>query len=174
MEHSLITRPSIYHGPDSFTYRSNDGTAESNIATVAITVNSVNSIPVANGDSYNTNEDTRLTIAAPGVIGNDVDEDGEALQASLVTGPAHGTLSLGATGGFVYTPAAKFNGFDSFTYRVSDGIANSNTATVTIVIDAVNDAPIAVNDAYTTAKDTSLTISASGVLSNDTDASPMC
>ncbi len=159
-----------YHGPDSFTYRSNDGTAESNIATVAITVNSVNSIPVANGDSYNTNEDTRLTIAAPGVIGNDVDEDGEALQASLVTGPAHGTLSLGATGGFVYTPAANFNGSDSFTYRVSDGIANSNTATVTIVIDAVNDAPIAVNDAYTTAKDTSLTISASGVLSNDTDA----
>ncbi len=59
----------------------------------------------------------------------------------LVTGPSHGTLTLNADGSFSYTPAANFNGSDSFTYRASDGTLTSNVATVTLTVTAVNDAP---------------------------------
>ena len=63
-------------------------------------------------------------------------------------------MTLNADGSFTYTPAANFNGTDSFTYTASDGTAASNVATVTITVTGVNDAPVAVNDAATTAEDT--------------------
>ena len=62
-------------------------------------------------------------MTAPGVLANDTDVDGATLTAVLVTGPAHGTLALNADGSFTYTPAANFNGADSFTYRANDGPA---------------------------------------------------
>ena len=62
-----------------------------------------------------------LTVAAPGVLGNDADPDGNPLTATLVTGAGHGSLTLNANGSFTYTPAANFNGTDTFTYRASDG-----------------------------------------------------
>ena len=62
-------------------------------------------------------------------------------------------MTLNADGSFTYTPNANFNGTDSFTYTASDGTADSNVATVTITVDAVNDAPVAVNDAATTDED---------------------
>src|SRR5439155_1612203 len=110
-----------------------------------------------------------LTVVAPGVLGNDTDVDGDALTAVLVGGPSHGALTLNADGGFTYTPAANFNGSDSFSYKASDGVAQSNVATVTLTITAVNDAPVAVNDTYTTNEDTPLTVVAPGVLSNGSD-----
>ena len=56
------------------------------------------------------------------MLGNDADPDGEhALTAVLVSGPAHGTLTLNADGSFTYTPDANYSGPDSFTYRASDG-----------------------------------------------------
>src|SRR6185369_16455161 len=110
-----------YNGPDSFTYRANDGEADSNVATAAITVKPVNDAPVAGDDSYSTDEDTALTIAAAGVLGNDSDGEGSALHAVLVSGPAHGALTLNADGSFTYTPSADYNGPDSFTYRANDG-----------------------------------------------------
>ena len=83
-----------YCGPDSFTYKANDGDADSNIATVTITVACVNDPPVAVDDSYNATEDTPLTIAAPGVLTNDTDVDtGDASTAVLVSGPAHAAAS---------------------------------------------------------------------------------
>ena len=92
------------------------------------------------------------------------------LTAVLVSGPAHGTLTLNADGSFTYTPAANFNGTDSFTYKANDGAADSNVATVTSRSTAVNDAPVAVNDSYTTNEDTPLIDRrAPGVLANDTD-----
>ena len=133
-----------FNGPDSFTYQASDGTAPSNVATVSITVNPVNDPPTAANDSYSTAEDTALSVAAPGVLGNDSDPDGNALTASLVSGPSHGTLTLNANGSFSYTPAANYNGPDSFTYRASDGTATSNVATVSITVSSVNDAPIVV------------------------------
>jgi hypothetical protein len=73
-------------------------------------------------------------VAASGVLGNDSDIDGDALTATLVSGPSHGSVSLGANGSFSYIPAPSFAGSDSFTYRAFDGTANSNTATVSITV----------------------------------------
>ena len=122
---------------------------------------------VAANDAYATIEDSTLNVAAPGVLGNDTDADGNALTAQIVTGPAHGALALNANGSFGYTPLANYNGSDSFTYRANDGTANSNIATVTITIGAVNDPPLAANDTAATAEDTPVAIA---VLANDSDA----
>ena len=158
-----------YNGPDAFTYKANDGKADSNVATVSIAVSAVNDAPVASNDSYATAEDTALTVAAPGVLSNDTDVDGNALTAVLVSGPAHGTLTLNANGSFSYTPAANYNGADSFTYKANDGSADSNVATVSLTITAVNDPPVAVNDAYAVKPNATLTVPAPGVLANDGD-----
>ena len=158
-----------YNGTDSFTYKANDGLLDSNVATVTITINAVNDAPIAVDDSYNATEDNTLTIVAPGVLGNDSDVEGSPLTALLVAGPGNGSLSLNANGSFVYTPNANFNGTDSFTYRANDGAANSNVATVTITVNAVNDAPVAANDSYSVNEDGSLTASAPGVITNDND-----
>ena len=99
----------------------------------------MNDEPVANDDAYSTDEDTVLTVAAPGVLGNDSDVDGDPLTTVLVTGVANGTLTLNADGSFDYTPAVDFHGTDSFTYDVSDAVGNTATATVTISITPVSD-----------------------------------
>ena len=110
-----------YNGPESFTYKANDGTADSNIATVTITVDPVNDAPVAADDGYTTNEDTPLTVAAPACWPTTPTSTATTLTAALVGGPAHGTLTLNADGSFTYTPTANYNGTDSFTYKANDG-----------------------------------------------------
>jgi VCBS repeat-containing protein len=160
------TPTALYFGPDSFTYRANDGQADSNVATVSITVNHVNHPPVANNDAYSLNEDASLTVAAPGVLANDTDIDGDTLHAALVAGPVHGTLALNADGSFTYTPAPLFFGADSFTYRANDGLANSNVATVSLTINHVNHPPVANDDSASTNENVPVTIA---VLANDTD-----
>ena len=165
-------------GPSSIAVRDFDGdnkldlaVANVNSDNVSVLLNntSVNQAPVANNDTYSTAEDTPRTVAAPGVLANDTDADGNPLSASVVTGPAHGALTLSANGAFTYTPAANFNGPDSFTYQASDGTAQSDPATVTITVSASNDAPTATADAYSTGEDTALTMNAPGVLTNDSD-----
>jgi VCBS repeat-containing protein len=159
-----------FNGGDSFTYRASDGNLESDVATVTIAVRPVNDAPKAADDAFATDEDTPLSVVAPGVLGNDADADGDTLTAALVSGPSHGNLSLNANGSFTYTPAADFNGSDSFTYRASDGDLESNVATVEITVRAVADAPSAADDAYATDEDTPLSVVAPGVLGNDADA----
>ncbi|HMS55856.1 MAG TPA: Ig-like domain-containing protein [Fimbriimonadaceae bacterium] len=127
-----------FNGADSFTFKINDGTEDSNIATVSITVDAVNDAPTAQDDNYNTAEDTLLDVDAPGVLGNDSDLD-VGLTAILVTGPSFGTLNLNSDGSFEYTPQANFNGVDTFTYKANDGQEDSNVATVTITVTPVND-----------------------------------
>src|SRR5439155_435442 len=158
-----------YNGPDSFTYRINDGTVDSNVATVTLTINAVDDAPVAGNNNYTTSESTSLAVGAPGLLGNDTDVEGDALTAILVSGPSHGTLALAANGGFSYTPAAGYNGLDSFSYRANDGTADSHAATVTLTISPVNDAPAAANNNYSTNEDVTLTVNAPGMLGNDTD-----
>ena len=158
-----------YHGTDSFTYKANDGTANSTPVTVTITVKAVNDAPVAVADNYSMNEDGTLNITVPGVLGNDTDVDGDALTAVLVTGVSHGHLTLNPNGSFTYTPNANYNGTDSFTYQANDGTANSTSVTVTITVNAVNDAPVAVADSYSMNEDGTLNITVPGVLGNDTD-----
>jgi VCBS repeat-containing protein len=75
------------------------------------------------------------------VLANDSDPDNDPLSAGLVSGPSHGTLNLSTDGAFTYSPAVNYNGPDSFTYRASDGTLASNPVTVTITVNAVNDAP---------------------------------
>src|SRR5262249_37363563 len=79
----------------------------------------VNDAPVAGNDSYTTAEDTQLSIAAPGVLGNDTDVDGDALSPILVSGPAHGALALSTNGSFTYTPAANYNRQTVFSDRAT-------------------------------------------------------
>ena len=164
------TPASGYSGPDSFTYHANDGSLNSNIATVSITVNSVNTAPVAAADSFSTNQNTALVVTAAGVLTNDTDAQSNTLTAILSAGPSHGSLSLNANGGFTYTPTTGYTGPDSFTYRANDGSLNSNIATVSINVNAVNTAPVALDDSYSINKNSMLVVSAAGVLTNDTDA----
>jgi trimeric autotransporter adhesin len=90
--------------------------------------------PVAVPDTYDANWNTALNVAAPGVLANDSDADGEALTAVKVTDPDHGTLALNADGSFTYTPDAGFVGTDSFTYQAKDGVDDSAVTTVTITV----------------------------------------
>ncbi len=125
-----------YSGADSFAYKASDGTVDGNAATVALTVNAVNRAPVAASESYAVNAGATLSVAAPGVLGNDTDADGNALTAVRASGPAHGTLTLNANGAFTYTPAAGYSGADSFAYKANDGTVDGNTATVALTVNA--------------------------------------
>jgi hypothetical protein len=158
------TPNAAFTGTDTFTYKANNGSADSNIATVAIAVSAV---PVAVNDTYVTNLGQTLTVAAPGVLSNDTSPGGLALTAVKVTNPANGTLTLNANGSFTYTPKAGFSGTDSFTYKANNGSVDSNVATVNI---SQNHPPVAANDSYTTNQGQALTVAATGVLGNDTDA----
>jgi VCBS repeat-containing protein len=161
-----------FNGTDTFTYRANDGTANSADTTVTITVTGENDAPTAVNDSYTTGDNTTLTTTTTnGVLANDTDPEGNTLTASLVTNVSSGTLTLNPNGTFTYTPANGFTGNVTFTYRANDGTANSNTATVTINVTDANQAPVAVANAYSTNENTTLTVAqANGVLANDTDA----
>jgi VCBS repeat-containing protein len=156
-----------YNGIDSFEYLASDG-ADSGTATVTIEVKATQDATTANGDSYQTGEDTPLSVEAPGVLANDSDPDG-ALAAGLVSGPSHGSLDLRGDGSLSYTPDPNYNGSDSFEYSASDG-AEFGTATVTIEVEAAQDAPAANGDAYATDEDTQLVVEGPGVLANDSDA----
>ena len=90
--------------------------------------------PVAQNDNYSVTRGVPLTVpAADGVLANDSDPDGDSMTASLVSGPANGTLSLNSDGSFVYTSSPDFFGSVTFTYQVSAGGA-TDTATVTIIV----------------------------------------
>ncbi|MDQ3906899.1 MAG: Ig-like domain-containing protein, partial [Acidobacteriota bacterium] len=117
--------------------------------------------PGTSDESASTNEDTPVTVALSAVS----PDSNATFTYTIVGQPTHGTLS-GASPNIVYTPAADYNGTDSFTFKANDGHATSNTSTVTITVNAVNDAPFANNDSATTDEDTPVDVS---VLANDTD-----
>ena len=157
-------------GADIFAFKVNDGNLDSNVAVVSILINPVNDGPIATDDFYTTGKDTALSLAAPGLLGNDNDTDNaqSTLTALLVTGPSHAeSFTLNADGSFVYSPALNFVGTDSFTYKANDGTADSNPATVTIAVVQVNNHPIASNDFYKTEREALLNVPARGVLAND-------
>ncbi len=157
-----------FAGTDSFTYEANDGMMNSTAATVFLYVS--DAAPVAANGNYFTPAGQTLTVtASSGVLANDLDPDGDPLNAQVVTSPANGTLTLNSNGSFTYIPHAGFSGNDSFTYQASDGILTSNTATMTITVTSTSStAPIANNDEFATGMNQPLTIAASGVLGNDT------
>jgi gliding motility-associated-like protein len=149
--------PSLnYHGPDSFTYKANDGTVDSNIATVSITVSPVNDAPIANHQSVSVQEDNAEAIA---LSGSDV--EGSVLTFTVLTQPTHGTLA-GSGVNYIYTPHANYYGADSFTFKVNDGTIDSNPATVSITVNSVNDTPIANNQSVTVQEDNTKSIVLTG------------
>ena len=93
-----------------------------------------NQPPVASDDAYSTPLDTPLSVAAPGMLGNDTDADGDPLSVVLDSNPSDGTLALDPNGAFLYTPNPGFTGSDTFTYHANDTLADSNVATVTITV----------------------------------------
>lgn len=148
-----------YAGPDSFWYTATDG--RSGVATAMVTVDvlPVNDAPTPVNDTYSVAEDTVLHVFAPGILGNDIDPDGDPLQPVGSSAPLHGTLQyILHDGSFVYTPDPNFSGTDSFTYYVYDGTVFSANATVTITVTPVNDPPVATGGSVTTAEDAAVAV----------------
>jgi hypothetical protein len=155
---TFVPKPN-WNGTTSFTYRASDGKAFSNTATVTVTVTPVNDVPSVANATLTIDEDTVGTLTL-GVTDVDLQFEGDSHTWSIVTAPnpAHGTASI--TGNkLTFTPAKDWNGTTTLTYRARDSKgANSNTATVTITVRPVNDAPVASNGTLTVAEDTSGTV----------------
>lgn len=159
-----------YYGTDMFVVQVSDSRLADNIV-INVIIDPVNDAPIASVESYTTAEDQPLTIAAPGVLSNDTDVDGDTLTALPVSGsgPTHGTLALNLIGSFTYTPTPNYYGSDSFSYRPYDGNLYSAPVVVNLTITAVNDAPTAFNDSYVFLEDQVLEVTTPGVLLNDFD-----
>ncbi len=164
----LYTPDENYFGTDVFTYTVSDS-ALIDTAIISLTIASINDAPVAWIDAYETNEDVILSVSAPGVLGNDTDAENTPLTAFLDSSPSYGDLAFSSSGSFVYTPTLNYHGADSFTYHANDGELDSEITTVTINMVSINDNPVAGDDSYGTDEDAPLSVSAPGVLGNDSD-----
>ncbi len=149
-----------FNGVDSFVYLASDGSLSASTS-VSLTVSAVNDRPIANAASLGSLEN----VALSGTLPPATDVDGDALGYAKASNPAHGSVTIGARGQYTYTPANRYAGNDSFTYTVSDG-SLSSSATVSVMIAAVNDAPVSSITAIATDEDARI----SGRLPVATDA----
>ena len=160
----LFTPNANFNGLATFSYVLEDAAGLRSVTPVSITVVPVNDAPVAQDDFVVLDEDT---LARIGVLGNDADIDGDVLSVNnIVTQPTHGNVQINDDGTITYTPIANFHGTDSFVYQIADGQGGFASATVSVVVDSVNDAPVASVDSATTTEDMAVTVS---VTANDTD-----
>ena len=159
-----------FSGTDPFTYTISDGEGGTATATVTITVTPTTvppTTPTAVDDNASTSEDTATPVT---VLTNDTDPDNDIDPTTVrVTGdPTNGTTSVNpVTGVITYTPNPNWSGTDTFTYEVCDATELCDTATVTVLVGPVNDAPVAVNDSQTVAQGAPATVVP--VLTNDSD-----
>ncbi len=154
--HLTYTPEANYHGSDAFSFTLNDGTATSAPAGVVITIAPVNDAPLAAARTITTDEDTVVSLTLTGS-----DQENSALTFTIVTPPAHGTLS-GTVPDLIYTPEANYHGADEFTFTVSDGELTSTPASVAITATSVNDAPLAAAQSLTTDEDSPLPVVLTG------------
>ena len=152
------------NGLDSFTYIVSDGNGGETQATVNVTINSINDDPVLNDDVASVDEDGSVDID---ILANDSDVDNDTLTPSIDVTATNGVAVLNADNTITYTPNADYNGTDSITYSVSDGNGSTQTTSVNITINAINDAPVANDDAVSVDEDGQINID---VLINDSDA----
>ncbi|NVN50625.1 Ig-like domain-containing protein [Mycolicibacterium hippocampi] len=169
-----------FTGTDTFAYTVSDeaspwhihglasllfGGGHGSTTTVSVAVApAADSAPVTTNDVLTIDEDSGTTNID--VLDNDSDPDGDALTVTSVGTPEWGgSVTVNANGTIAYTPATNFNGVDFFTYTVSDG-TNSATATVTVTVAPVDDAPVAIDDTATTSEETAVIIN---VVGNDDD-----
>ncbi len=132
----VYTPAADFNGSDSFTYSATDQGGLSVDGTASVTVTPVNDVPVADAGSGTTAEDTVLNGT---LSGSDV--DGDAITYSLSVDAAHGSVAITTAGSYTYTPAADYNGADSFSFVVNDGSVDSAAASISLTVTPVNDAP---------------------------------
>ena len=166
-------------GAFTFQVRDNGGTANGGIDldqspnTIKFSVAAVNDAPVANPDSGTTLEDTPVTITAATLLANDTDVDtGDTRTLVSVQGAVNGTVTLNASGDPVFTPNANFNGTASYTYTIRDTGGLTSTATVTITVTPVNDAPAGADHTSTINEDTPYTFAAADFGFTDPNDTP--
>ncbi len=165
-----------FNGQDTIVYRISDGQGGLSSATVTVTVIADNDAPVATDDTFITVEETPVVLD---LTSNDTDADGDSLSVQSINGTlltpgiaqqisvTNGTVNISADGVITFTPAPDYNGPVSFDYVVTDGNSGVDTGTVAINVSAVNDAPIAMDDAIEVSEDTAIVFD---VLGNDSDA----
>ncbi|WP_419238046.1 retention module-containing protein [Photobacterium leiognathi subsp. mandapamensis] len=162
-----------YHGDVTVPYTITDGD-KSATSTVTIYVTPVNDAPIANPDSFTTDEDTSITVD---LIKNDSDVDGDKLTIKEINGTPvtpgheqaivvdHGKIVIAHDGGMTFIPSDNYHGDVTVPYTITDG-DKSTTSTVTIYVTPINDAPVANPDSFTTNEDTSITVN---LTNNDSD-----
>ena len=162
-----------FTGIDTFVYRMRDASNNfSDSITVGIEVSSGGTTPAGTPDHYVAPGDQTLSVAAPGFLANDIDQDGEALTATAILDNVnHGTLAAFGNGSFTYIPDADFTGIDTFVYRMRDASNNfSDSVRVTIdVLPPANRNPVGIDDRFAALAGTSLSIASPGFLANDID-----
>jgi VCBS repeat-containing protein len=165
---------------DTFEYRVADLAGAEATGVVTIAVAGVNDPPDAKDDSYELTEDEVLSVVAPGLLGNDTDVEGDALQiASVDAGalapyldvdPGNGAFSFDPTAAKDFQALQKDEWLEvSFKYTVDDGHGGSDDATVALRVHGVNDAPVAGDDFYEVFEDDLLIVPPPGVFANDSD-----
>ncbi|MDB3980458.1 Ig-like domain-containing protein, partial [Candidatus Marinimicrobia bacterium] len=168
----IYTPNTDWNGTDTFTFEATDSrvAGRSNVATATITVNAINDAPVANNVTVGTDEErsngdsffnerenssfgfgetSNSKTSSVNITLDATDVDSSGLTYSVESQPSNGTLNSDGTSNIVYTPTADWNGTDTFTYKANDGSLDSNTATVTINVNSVNDAPTTTDETVT-------------------------
>ncbi len=152
-----------FNGTDNFVYTVSDDFGGEGMALVTVTVAPVQDPPTAADDYVSTGEDIPVIIP---VLNNDHDVDGDTISISLVNSTPNGVAVHNGNGMVTYTPAADYSGADDFTYQITDGHSNTDTATVYVTVGGINDLPQVTADAAQTNEDVAVTFN---VLANDSD-----
>ncbi len=158
-------------GADSFSFKVNDGEVDSNTAIITINIVAQNDAPNANDDVASVDEDEVLTLSPGQLLGNDTDVDADELHITGVTAISHGSALL-MDGNVVFTPDENYFGQASLSYTISDrndGSGLTDTATVVVNVNPVNDAPVANDDVVVTNEDEPLVLTSAALVANDTD-----
>jgi hypothetical protein len=166
----VFTPDANFNGEATFDYSISDGNGGTSTSTVTVDVVAVNDAPVSGAPSFATAEDTLITVTAAELQAGSTDLDGDALSVSGVSlsDAAAGSLVDNLDGTWTFTPTANWNGTLSLDYSVSDGTATV-AGSAALTVSAVNDNPVTTADSAAASEDTSVTITAASLLTNDTD-----
>ncbi|TMH33424.1 MAG: tandem-95 repeat protein, partial [Betaproteobacteria bacterium] len=173
----LVFTPAVNangNGYASFSFSVQDSAGGFDTTPNAITVNvtPVNDAPLAVSDSgLVINEDQPLVLAPATLLANDTDIDGDSLVISSVQGAVNGSVAL-VSGNVVFTPSANYNGPASFSYTISDGHGGTSTASVSLTVNSVNDAPTGTDKTVTLLEDGSYKLARVDFGFSDSNDSP--